>query len=78
MDECDFQNLVIGDYVRDHPDVAIRWLRVFAEKLHTWDKQPLHYYEKSLDYDQSMARSLRRIARKLGEGDEPQGDEAAS
>jgi hypothetical protein len=75
MDDCDFQNLVIGDYVRDHPETSVRWLRVFSDKLHTWEKQPLHYYEKSLDFDQSMAQSLRKIAKKLGAEEAPQ-DEA--
>jgi hypothetical protein len=62
MDDCDFANYVIAEYVKDHPDVrGVRWLRVCSDLQCTWDKQPLHYEEKQLDYLRSIAHSVRKI-----------------
>jgi hypothetical protein len=62
MDECDFDNYVIAEYVKHHPTArGLRWLRVCSELQCTWDKQPLHYEEKQLDYLRSIAHSVRKI-----------------
>jgi hypothetical protein len=62
MDDCDFANYVIAEYVKDHPEVrGVRWLRVCSDLQCTWDKQPLHYEEKQLDYLRSIAHSVRKI-----------------
>jgi hypothetical protein len=62
MDECDFDNYVIAEYVKRHPEVrGVRWLRVCSELQCSWDKQPLHYEEKQLDYLREIAHSVRKI-----------------
>jgi hypothetical protein len=62
MDECDFDNYVIAEYVKRHPEVrGVRWLRVCSELQCTWDKQPLHYEEKQLDYLREIAHGVRKI-----------------
>jgi hypothetical protein len=62
MDECDFDNYVIAEYVKRHPEVrGVRWLRVCSELQCSWDKQPLHYEEKQLDYLRTIAHSVRKL-----------------
>jgi len=62
MDECDFDNFVIAEYVKRHPEVrGVRWLRVCSDLQCTWDKQPLHYEEKQLDYLREIAHGVRKI-----------------
>ncbi|HXM71283.1 MAG TPA: hypothetical protein VN970_09115 [Thermoanaerobaculia bacterium] len=72
MDDCDFDNYVIAEYVKDHPRVrGVRWLRVCSDLQCTWDKQPLHYEEKQLDYLRSIAHSVRKIGGPEDDDDRP-------
>jgi hypothetical protein len=63
MDECEFDSWVIGNYIREHPGVPARWLRVCSTCVCSWTKPSLHYEERQL-------RILERIARKVGDEDE--------
>ena len=72
MDECDFDNYVIAEYVKRHPEVrGVRWLRVCSELQCSWDKQPLHYEEKQLDYLREIAHSVRKIGGPEDDDDRP-------
>ncbi|HXM69890.1 MAG TPA: hypothetical protein VN970_02060 [Thermoanaerobaculia bacterium] len=72
MDECDFDNYVIAEFVKHHPKArGLRWLRVCSELQCTWDKQPLHYEEKQLGYLRTIAHSVRKIGGPEDDDDRP-------